>query len=148
MGCLQLWFYKQLVILINKHQSKMRCPSKWPDFHSIVLNHSSSNTSSQPALKVCVTQIKLNFTCSNDYVWEQLWTNFYFINLSLLQNLNHRMKIINQEAQEGGLSVPVLSLQQKGFCLWVCVIKCFQVPVCVARLQSWEFNCFTMAAVI
>lgn len=43
-------------------------------------------------------------------------------------------------------SVPVLSLQQKGFCLSSCVIKCFQVPACVARLQSWEFNCFAMAS--
>lgn len=36
----------------------------------------------------------------------------------------------------------MLSLQQKGFCLWVCVIKGFQVPACVARLQALGVQLF------
>lgn len=63
---------------MNKQQSKIRYPNKWPDFHNTVLK-SSSYTTIQLVLKVYGTHIKLNFPCS--YMYE-IWGCF-FCNLLL-----------------------------------------------------------------
>lgn len=38
---------------MNKQKSKVRCLNTWLDFYSTVLSKSSSNNSTQTALKIC-----------------------------------------------------------------------------------------------